>query len=493
MSKKIYVCRNCGNTFPNELSQLIESKTRVFCERCGTPFSLEGTKFKEPELKLKEKEKKTKKAPEEKTSTLESIIKALNIISWIPILIVSIILLFIPFRFPTGIAGILISLYDKKFISKRIKEKNYDRIVLDSFCLGILGCIIFGTGAILLLKGFLIFLFEINNSKGQTYYEFGLKMKNSLNNFSVFGGIIIILYGIDILINVMPRFPLGFLIISFIFAIIALIVDLNLRKKIKEKVKFTVSDAVILIFFGIIGVFFAAAGIFILLKGIVILFLLFGKPPEIEEIAVIEEKPIEEQYIALEQPIFKEKIEGEYLPAKKVDKKETKKPIPEKIPSIIPPQEKPVELIKDEEIKEEIGKEKEKLTIEKEEELELRLHESLLPIKDEKDKKLVEQYFSKIFTVLSKDIRKQIKDLKVPEKDKKELLKELVFLTKEEQIKYIEAIIHLYQERLPLKLIERIRSLPNIKPELLVKIVEQLKFMDFDEQERYVQFLENNA
>ncbi|MBA7643870.1 hypothetical protein ES703_51604 [subsurface metagenome] len=61
MSKKTYVCRNCGSTFADELSHLIESKTRVFCERCGTPFSVEGIKFKEPELKLKEKEKKNQK------------------------------------------------------------------------------------------------------------------------------------------------------------------------------------------------------------------------------------------------------------------------------------------------------------------------------------------------------------------------------------------------------------------------------------------------
>jgi len=158
-----------------------------------------------------------------------------------------------------------------------------------------------------------------------------------------------------------------------------------------------------------------------------------------------------------------------------------------------PPQEKPVELRKDEEFKEESVKEEVKAKVGEEKEIETRLHESLLPIKDEKDKKLVKQYFSKIFTVLSKDIRKQIKDLEIPEKEKKELLQELAYLTEEEQTKYIEAIVNLYLERLPKKLIERIRSLPNVKAEHLVKIAEQLKFMDFDEQERYIQFLENNA
>ena len=497
MSKKIYVCRDCGNTFPDELSHLIESKTKVFCERCGTPFSLEGIKFKEPELELKEKEKKTKRTPEDKSSTLHSIIKALNIISWIPILILSIILLFIPFRFLMGIAGIVIALYDKIYISKRIKENRYDRIVLDSICLGILGCIIFGTGAILVLKGVFIFIYEIVNSREQTFYDFGLKMKNSLNNFSALGAIIIILYAFDIFINfnILAELRIGIIIVFTIFVASAIIIDLSLKNKIEAKQKFSITDALLLIFFGIIGLFIAAAGIFILLKGIVILFLLFGSPPEIKEIEVVGDKLIDEQveYKEIEQPIYKERIEPPIYPAKKIDKEEPKKPTPEEIPSIKPPQEKPIDLTVDEELKEEIRKEKEKVKIDEKIEIETRLHESLLPIKDEKDKKLVRQYFSKIFTVLSKDIRKQIKDLEIPEKEKKELLQELAYLTKEEQIKYIEAIVNLYLERLPIKLIERIRSLPNVKPEHLVKIAEQLKFMDFDEQEKYIQFLENNA
>ena len=128
----------------------------------------------------------------------------------------------------------------------------------------------------------------------------------------------------------------------------------------------------------------------------------------------------------------------------------------------------------------------------KEEEFELKLHESLLPVKDEKDKKLVKEYFSKIFAVLSKDLRKQIKDLKISKKEKKELLEELVFLTKEEQVKYIEAIINLYKE-IPKKLINRIRKLPNVKPKHYDKIVEELKYMDVEEQIKFVQFLEDNA
>ena len=32
--------------FPDELSELIENKTQVYCEKCGKPFSLKGVVFK---------------------------------------------------------------------------------------------------------------------------------------------------------------------------------------------------------------------------------------------------------------------------------------------------------------------------------------------------------------------------------------------------------------------------------------------------------------
>ncbi|MFX1587746.1 MAG: hypothetical protein ACFFC1_06305, partial [Promethearchaeota archaeon] len=126
------------------------------------------------------------------------------------------------------------------------------------------------------------------------------------------------------------------------------------------------------------------------------------------------------------------------------------------------------------------------------EKMELRLHDSLLPVKDEKDKKIVKEYFSKIFTLISKDIRKQIKSLKIPNKEKKDILKELAFLTEEEQGKYIGALAELYKE-LPRKLIERIRKLPNVEPRHYDKIIEQLKYMDAEEQINFIQFLEKNA
>ena len=82
--------------------------------------------------------------------------------------------------------------------------------------------------------------------------------------------------------------------------------------------------------------------------------------------------------------------------------------------------------------------------------------------------------------------------MKISKKEKKQLLEELAFLTKEEQIKYINAIINLYQE-IPKKLIQRIRKLPNVKPNHYDKIIDQLKHMDSEEQIKFVEFLEENA
>jgi hypothetical protein len=80
-------------------------------------------------------------------------------------------------------------------------------------------------------------------------------------------------------------------------------------------------------------------------------------------------------------------------------------------------------------------------------------------------------------------------ELDLPKQDKKEILKELAFLTEKEQAKHIEAIAELYKE-IPYLLIERIRKLPNVDPEHYDKIIAQLKYMDFEEQMEFVQFLE---
>jgi hypothetical protein len=478
MVKKLFVCRNCGYTFPDELSQFIEKKVQVYCELCGTPFSLEGIKFKDIKQISDSTSKPGTQKPEVKISTLPEIIKKFTKITSIPILILSIILLFTISEAFLGLAGILISLYDIIYISKKIKKGKLGDIVLDSCCFGILGCIIYGTGVLILIKGILILFYEAYNSKDQPLYNFGLNLKNSFNNFSTLGGFIIIIFSFHvILIIFLNREEIPAVLKVFLpIAIIILLLDLLYRKKIYNKQKFDTLDAIGIIFLGIVGTMFFAVGIFILLKGIVIFFLLFGKPPVIKE-TPIEKIPIQipVEYRETKQMAQQKGFEEKFIEKETKERELVEKPLKEKV--------SPVKIVEQKDIK--VEKEPAKG-------FELEIHDSLLPLKDEKDKKLVKEYFAKIFTLLSKDLRNQIKSLNIPKDERKQLLNELVFLSEEQQKKYLEAIIEVYKE-IPIKFIERIRKLPNIKSEHLFKIAEQLKFMDFEEQEEYIQFLEKNA
>ena len=60
----------------------------------------------------------------------------------------------------------------------------------------------------------------------------------------------------------------------------------------------------------------------------------------------------------------------------------------------------------------------------------------------------VKKYFSRIYNVLSKDVREKLKKLNVPKEKKKKLKKEFAFLSKENQIKYLEELSRIYGQKL---------------------------------------------
>ena len=533
MSKKLFVCRECGYVFPEQLFHLIEQNIQVYCERCGSPFILEGVEFKPAPVPYRRKTLPSPLSISQNDSTaLNKIIQFLNRIAFIPLFIFTIVsfglifgVIFDPdnwfdifFRHALqGIIGLFILIYDKAYISPKIKERKFNVIFIDAFSWGILGCVLYGTGVIVLIKGIFIMLYVITDRENKDFkaYNFGLLIKNSLNYFSAKAGLLIILLGIygvyigelylvsnaarviiieyPVYIELSPM--LLALIVLLIITLIAIIIDSKSKHKIKEKREFKTRDAFPVIIRGIFSTIFFAAGIFILLKGILLFFLTFGKPSEIRKVIPKEEKQVyySPPYKQIEPP-------DRVIPEEKeVEFEEPSKPIISQPPSAFPPEDKVLKIEQQKDVTLQLGriekedkkkykKEKER----KEKEYELKLHESLLPVKNEKDKKLVKHYFSKIFAVLSKDLRQQIINLKIPKKEKKELLDELVFLTKEEQVKYIEALVSLYEE-IPHKLIERIRKLPNVKPKHYDKIVTQLKYMDAKEQIRFIQFLEENA
>lgn len=58
--------------------------------------------------------------------------------------------------------------------------------------------------------------------------------------------------------------------------------------------------------------------------------------------------------------------------------------------------------------------------------------------------KEVKAYWKRIYSVLRKDIRENLKNLNVSEKKKRAIIKELAFLSEKKQIKYLEELYRIY-------------------------------------------------
>ena len=56
----------------------------------------------------------------------------------------------------------------------------------------------------------------------------------------------------------------------------------------------------------------------------------------------------------------------------------------------------------------------------------------------------IKKYFSRIFTVLPKEIRERLKNLDISKEKKKKIRKALAFLPKEKQMKYLDELYRLY-------------------------------------------------
>ncbi len=543
MVKTLYVCRECGFVFPSELKTLIEDRVQVFCEMCGMPFTLAGVEFKQPSVRQQVPPVKSysREAIRERSRVkFSKAIKRIDTLAFIPILILSCVLLTTSWIFidPANlineiignvlisVAGLSIAYYDIKQITPKIKEEKYDELLLDTFCYGILGCIFYGSGVLILVKGILIIIYVAIYSKDKHHkaYKFGLKLKNSLNSFSASAGFIIFLLvlanlfitgingysiraGIEFLIaligpinEILTIVILIAIIIGIsLIPIIILLIDLRKREEIWIKSEFTASDAFKVFILGIFGTAIFSMGIFILLKGILLFLLVAGKPFNLGKelpVIVIEEKREPElkkdplKHVPEELPKEEDDSQLPLIGTEKIEKPS------DEISTTISKQEEIVSEEESSKITPPITTSSKKIKVEKKKEKkqddeQLKLHESLLPGKDDKDKLMVKQYFTKIFTVLSKDIRKILLELDIEEEDKMTLLKELAYLAKEEQLKYIESVKLLYKE-IPLKLIKRIKKLPSVKSEHYDKIIEQLNFMNDDEQFEFINFLEQN-
>jgi hypothetical protein len=56
----------------------------------------------------------------------------------------------------------------------------------------------------------------------------------------------------------------------------------------------------------------------------------------------------------------------------------------------------------------------------------------------------IKKYFSRIFTVIPKEIKEKLKTLNISKEKKKILKKELAFLSKEKQIGYLDELERIY-------------------------------------------------
>ncbi|MDX1797458.1 MAG: hypothetical protein R3255_02305 [Candidatus Lokiarchaeia archaeon] len=55
----------------------------------------------------------------------------------------------------------------------------------------------------------------------------------------------------------------------------------------------------------------------------------------------------------------------------------------------------------------------------------------------------IKKYFSRIYTVWSKEMRDRLRELNLSKVKKKRIKKELAFLSKDKQIEYLDELIHL--------------------------------------------------
>ncbi|MFX1409633.1 MAG: hypothetical protein ACFFA6_04725 [Promethearchaeota archaeon] len=242
---------------------------------------------------------------------LESSIEFLDRFSYLPFLILSIVffifflqIIVIPFYwknilsffFLGSIIGYLLYYYYNQKISPKINSKKYDEVFLDSFCLGVVACMFYGTGVIILIESIFILIYSYiqisSNSKEKTNKEIieieELKLLNSINSFSAIGGFLIILFALHIsrlneiytFISSLSNSDISIIFKSkTLFLILSLIVitfELNTRE-IDEYFEFGTNPITMTFIKGILASLYYGAGIFIIFKAIILTFISVNK------------------------------------------------------------------------------------------------------------------------------------------------------------------------------------------------------------------------
>ena len=197
-----------------------------------------------------------------------------------------------------AIIGFSIYSYDKNRISTKIHNEEYDHIILDAFCWGIIGCLFHGTGILILIKSLAIIYYkhgEITLSNKDVIKRRDLNIEinlyNSINTLASLAGFVIILLvfynlGIISFITIITQVATGNLqtlfdpfFIFLITATMILLFDYGSDEFFKINSNYNSKAGTKDLIKGVIGCCFYGAGIFILFRGIIIVFLPENKKP----------------------------------------------------------------------------------------------------------------------------------------------------------------------------------------------------------------------
>jgi len=438
-------CNECGNIIPEDLIAYLEKGNQVFCERCGTPFSLKSRKLNKKEIK------------EDNLISGENKLKAQKILIGITFMNVFLVCyFFFIHKFELNFSGFIIFIFilflgileiTRGF--KLFKKKEYKSQILMVNTIGqkLLRKVLYLPSLEMRIKSeeneikalkILIAFMYVNFIFVTTYYAATFYLiKNELSNMFYF-----LIYNI----------------VGFFYLSSSIIILLKVKKLRYRFLK--VSIIIQLIFYNSIIFFLFLYNpevnfILIFLLDASILYL---------TIKIIKNKYVLMQYLPPKNHICqncgsKMKERGKLCPkcmallferesglekgtAKKVEQRfpsDKKYPEPEMIVKKIPEQEETV----DKRFEPEVNIKKKTEPEENAEGSGLELLEELSFLKEEKDKKLLEKYLLERFIVVSEQTRNAINNLNLSREEKIDLLKDFAFLSIKEQQNLLDLLVYL--------------------------------------------------
>lgn len=526
-------CSECGYRFPPDLISLVNSGTVCYCEKCGTkisPKSLgigktsstediyedESPSYSKTsttyEQKLKSFEQYKShhhrhKSPD-RLKHLDNWIQNLNSISvpfgvfFLVVGTISTISGLVMDRGPHAMPmfwyllvalflGIATIQHDQKIFKPAIEKGDYSSRGIQEFIWGVIGCIGFGTGAIIMLKSF--FLMGYTGQDTEKYPRlssktWARKVITVLNDASwrLCGLLLVPMIGV-VSYTLTERAGMGPLQLMFlIFLVVTTLVDAAVIRPKLAAIMSSPKDepvkadlGVYTIALGIIGCIAYGAGTLVLIKGLIVLLYGFNafKGPITPETV---EQPVDTNFVPRVIPhIEQRETITQEIPQKPTIPSvpsEPSKLISQEPPAITPLAPKPAPS-------------------------EFKTLQDLPVVKGEtvstssglnfEEQEIVKIYLNRVYTVLSAKIRDRVLRLNIPDHDKAEILKEFVHLDEQQQEEFLEEF-EVLNQKVPPEFVGRILRL-EIPKHQKDKLVEQLEYMSVEDQAEFVAEMERTV